>query len=206
MKWFTSDWHLGHNNILKLGEGRPFKNIEQMHSILLKNAWEIMSPEDELWNLGDMAMGNFEKTIKLASAFPGNKKFLIPGNHDKIFPKLNTDTRIKQYLPMYENAGYKVLKLQEKITLTNETDNIEVLLSHIPYLVKQDRKKTRQDNRKNSLAFASPEDKGYWLIHGHTHNRNKYSSHPKELQIGVDANNFYPVSEIELIKRIKNLL
>lgn len=197
MKFFTSDTHIGHANILTLGAGRPFRDLAHMHSILLKNAWDAVGPEDDLYHLGDAAMGNFEDTIKILAAFPGRNKFIVPGNHDKIFPRLNTASRIERYKPMYEAAGYKVLDIHHVITINVDGKPLEVRLSHVPYSPE------RYSGRSDKLAFARPEDDGKWLIHGHTHSADKDSEHPRELHVGVDANNWTPVSELEIIERIR---
>lgn len=196
MKYFTADTHIGHANILHLGAGRPFRDLAHMHSVLLKNAWATVGPDDELYHLGDAAMGNFEDSIKVLAAFPG-KKFLVPGNHDKIFPKLNTVTRIERFKPMYEDAGYEVLELHHTLELTVDGKPLEVLLAHIPYSPEQ------YGGRSDKLAFARPEDKGLWLIHGHTHSQETATDHPREIHVGVDANNWTPVSELEIIERIR---
>jgi len=196
MRFFTSDWHIGHANILQLGDGRPFRDLAHMHSILLKNAWDAMTPEDELYHLGDIAMGTFEESLKVIAAFPG-KKYLVPGNHDKIFPKLNTETRIARFLPMYEDAGYEVLELHPLITIDVDGVPLEVRLSHVPYSPE------RYEGRSDKLAFARPEDDGKWLIHGHTHSADKASEHPREIHVGVDANNWAPVSELTIVQRIR---
>lgn len=197
MKFFTSDSHIGHANILTLGVGRPFRDLAHMHSILLMRAWEVVGPEDELYHLGDAAMGEFDASLKILAAYPGRKKYLIPGNHDKIFPKLNTETRIARFKPMYEDAGFEVLELHPLITLDEDGAAQEVRLSHVPYSPE------RYSGRTDKLAFARPEDDGKWLIHGHTHSSDKASEHPRELHVGVDANNWTPVSELELIERIR---
>lgn len=197
MIFFTSDWHLHHARILELGAGRPFRDLAHMHSVLLSNAWSVMTPDDTLYHLGDAAMGNFEISVKLMEAFPGKEKFLIPGNHDKVFPKLNTVTRIERFKPMYEDAGYKVLNIHELITLDMDGEPFEVRLSHVPYSPE------RFEGRSDKLAFARPEDDGKWLIHGHTHSSEKFSVHPREIHVGVDANDWMPVSEVQIIERIK---
>lgn len=195
MKYFTSDSHFGHARILELGDGRPFKSVNHMNQFLVEEAWKVMSPDDTLYHLGDMAMGNFEESIAIAASLPGVKKFLIPGNHDKIFPKLNTVSRIERFKPMYEDAGFEVLDLQETVEI--EADGVihDFLMSHVPYSPE------RFEGRSDKLAFARPEDTGMWLIHGHTHSRDKFSDHPREIHVGVDANNWRPVSEIEIIER-----
>lgn len=197
MKFFTSDTHFGHARILELGAGRPFKNLAHMHSIILKNAWAKVGPEDDLYHLGDAALGNFDESLKVLAAMPGRRKFLIPGNHDKIFPRLNTVTRIARFAPMYESAGFEILELHPLITLDADGEPIEVRLSHVPYSPE------RYSGREDKLAFARPVDDGKWLIHGHTHSSEKASEHPREIHVGVDANNWTPVSELEIIERIR---
>lgn len=197
MKYFTSDSHLGHTNILKLGAGRPFRDLAHMHSIFLKNAWDVVGPDDDLYHLGDAAMGNFDDTIKLLAAFPGRNKFLVPGNHDKIFPGLNTVSRIERFTPMYEDAGYTILELHPLITLEADGESFEVRLSHIPYSLE------RYTGRSDKLAFARPIDDGKWLIHGHTHSSDKLSDNPREIHVGVDANDWTPVSELTIIEQIR---
>lgn len=196
-RWFTSDSHFGHNNILHLGDGRPFESINHMNQSLVDNAWSVMGENDTLYHLGDAVMGNFEENIKFLAAMPGKKKYLIPGNHDKIFPKLNTVSRIERFTPMYEAAGYEILPLHSTIEFEIDGETIEVLMSHIPYSPE------KYEQRVDKLAFARPEDKGLWLIHGHTHSAKKVEDNSRELHVGVDANDWLPVSEFELIERIK---
>lgn len=84
MIWFTSDWHLGHYNIIK-SCNRPFKTVEEMDKIIIDNCFELIKSNDTLYFLGDMSMKRyiFEKTIDL---FIKNKINLIfiKGNHDVI--------------------------------------------------------------------------------------------------------------------------
>jgi len=199
MRFFTSDLHVGHTNILKLGEGRPFEDLAHMHSTFMKNFWEIVTPEDDLYFLGDIAMGNFEESIKFIEGLPG-RKFLVPGNHDKIFPKLNTETRIARFRPMYEAAGLTILPLWHEIEI--EVDDVvhTVRLSHVPSSPE------RYPGRADKLAFARPLDDGKFLIHGHIHSKDKVSENPRELHVGVDANNWSPVSEDEIRERMRAVI
>lgn len=54
MIWFTSDLHLFHDNIVKY-YNRQFRNINQMHNTFIKNFNELISENDYLWILGDVA-------------------------------------------------------------------------------------------------------------------------------------------------------
>lgn len=82
MKWFTSDLHLGHNNILNLQEnrGKLFSNIEDMNFTIINKWLTFIQPEDDIFVLGDIL---FRKSfISLLENLPG-KKHLILGNHDR---------------------------------------------------------------------------------------------------------------------------
>ena len=72
----TSDWHLGHRNILKY---RPFGTIAEHDGLLIKNYREMVGKNDVVWFLGDMV---FEADqLHVLWELPGRKK-LILGNHD----------------------------------------------------------------------------------------------------------------------------
>lgn len=201
MRYFTSDSHLGHENILHLGEGRPFRTLSHMHSIILNNCYQLINPEvDDLYHLGDGAMGNFSDTIKLLASLPGRNKFFIPGNHDKIFPKLNTKARIEHYTPEYEKAGYKVLPLHPTIEIMVDGIPVTVRLSHLPYSPE------RFPGRSDKLAFARPVDDGMPLVHGHTHSRSPIGDLPYEYHVGVDAHNFMPVPETEIVNWLRTII
>lgn len=115
--WLTSDWHLGHTNIIKFC-GRPFANATEMDQALLDYHNQFVKPSDHVYNLGDLTMQrggkvNQEAFIKQIKRFNGHKRLLL-GNHDH-FP-------IKTYL----EAGF------EKIYATWRGIGRGFIISHIP--------------------------------------------------------------------------
>jgi calcineurin-like phosphoesterase family protein len=80
-KFFTADWHLLHARILEYCD-RPFHNVHEMNEALIENHNEIVKPGDDVYVLGDIALGNPRVVEKLISRFNG-KLHLIQGNHDK---------------------------------------------------------------------------------------------------------------------------
>lgn len=83
MDFFTADWHLGHNNIIKYCD-RPFKNTDEMDSVLINNVNEVAKPDDRVYNLGDVGM--FRDTDRLRAyrqRIVCKNVFVILGNHDQ---------------------------------------------------------------------------------------------------------------------------
>ena len=93
--YFCADWHLFHFNIIEY-TNRPYKTIEQMHTGMQSMHNDVVSPKDEVWNLGDVSMLSSEyvgKVRKEVNKFNGTKHLVI-GNHDE------------WRASSYENAGF----------------------------------------------------------------------------------------------------
>lgn len=88
-RFWTSDLHFQHCNIVKYCD-RPFKSVERMDDVLIKNINSRAKNDDTLIHLGDFMCYGGEKGV------PGEKKkenhyldkinssvILIKGNHDK---------------------------------------------------------------------------------------------------------------------------
>lgn len=82
MKWFTSDQHFGHKNVIQY-ESRPFQDVGEMNEKIIENWNSVVQPNDEVHVLGDMA---FHKACMLKDIVPRlkGKIHLILGNHDSI--------------------------------------------------------------------------------------------------------------------------
>jgi calcineurin-like phosphoesterase family protein len=79
MRFFISDTHFGHANIIKHCD-RPFADVKAMDEMLIQNWNNIVSPDDEVWHLGDVCL-DYKLAFKYVSRLNG-KKVLILGNHD----------------------------------------------------------------------------------------------------------------------------
>ena len=55
--WFSSDYHLGHANIIKYCE-RPFVDVEEMSATIIKNHNQRVKKEDTVFFLGDFCFRN----------------------------------------------------------------------------------------------------------------------------------------------------
>lgn len=77
--YFTSDFHLSHENILEYCK-RPFENVQQMNTVLIYNYNTIVKPEDIVYFLGDFCHFKADPE-QLLKRLNGNITF-IKGNHD----------------------------------------------------------------------------------------------------------------------------
>lgn len=204
MRHWISDLHFGHHNIIDFCN-RPFykkvlqkiadrqveaeiPDVDAMNQTLIDNWNNRVDHGDEVWVVGDFAMGRKESTVPLARHLHG-EKILIPGNHDavhKMHPKW------RRFVKLYEDAGFTILDGQ----VQTEIDGTEVLVCHFPYA---NGDVPRHRDRYNGLH---PDDEGGWLIHGHTHSSEKVRG--KQIHVGVDAWDLRPASEDEIAQIIRS--
>lgn len=78
--WLTGDFHLFHSKILEYCN-RPFKDASEMNGKILDNYNSIVSDNDIVFYLGDIAFGE-ENAIWTLQMMKGIKHFII-GNHDR---------------------------------------------------------------------------------------------------------------------------
>lgn len=186
MRYFTSDTHFGHANIIKFCE-RPFKDFAHMDEALIANWNETVTPDDHIYHLGDLAMGSFERWDGILSRLNGHKHLVI-GNHDRIFAKESPNRRAK-FQPVYE-GWFETITESAIIGINGETVN----MSHFPY-----NGDSHDGDRYDDMRLH---DNGNVLLHGHTHAATKTTrSNIDTLQIhvGVDAWGYKPVSENQIV-------
>jgi calcineurin-like phosphoesterase family protein len=104
--WFTSDWHLGHTNIIQYSH-RPFWHVDQMDDTIIANVNDRVKENDRLFNLGDVAFRKDKLAFYRARLICKNI-FVIPGNHDKEKELVKHFTVLPQCY-MYENAGFRIV-------------------------------------------------------------------------------------------------
>lgn len=102
MIYLTSDLHFGHLRDF-LYEPRGFFSIEEHDAAIIKNWNEIITPDDEVFILGDLVMNDTEAGIKKLAQLNGKLNFIF-GNHD-------TDRKIDFYdtLPNATLIGWSTI-------------------------------------------------------------------------------------------------
>jgi len=86
MIWFTSDWHLDHENIITYSN-RPFANVREQEAAIVANFFKCVREGDTVYHLGDIAFDE-EAVDRFATRFMrmyhGSVQFhYIVGNHEK---------------------------------------------------------------------------------------------------------------------------
>ena len=87
MIYFTADLHLGHANVIQHCN-RPFTSAEEMDAALIRNWNETVSPQDEIYILGDLTMKPAEQAHRYLSVLQG-RKYYIRGNHDHFLKRID---------------------------------------------------------------------------------------------------------------------
>lgn len=79
--WFIADTHFGHAGARALYR-RPFASVAEMDRGMVERWNATVRPEDEVWHLGDFALGLSGPVLgSLLDALPG-RNHLILGNND----------------------------------------------------------------------------------------------------------------------------
>lgn len=186
-RFVISDTHAGHKNIVHLGVGRPAASIEDHDAMIVRRWNAVVAPGDTVYHLGDVALGQIEKSIRLVHLLNGYK-ILRPGNHDRIFAGAKAGQREK-YEHLYQAVFQEIQYDEEPLFFAGR----RVQMSHFPY----DGDHTDADR----WTEYRPVDDGLILLHGHTHSHEKVSRSAKgtlQVHVGVDAWNYAPVSEDEV--------
>lgn len=193
MRFFISDTHFGHKNIIQFCD-RPFATVEEMNEALINNWNNVVGEDDTVYHLGDVALGKWVEWDGLLSQLNGYK-VLVVGNHERIFVKESEKNRRRfgtEYPKWFE-------EIHTNITGLELADGTKVNLSHFPY-----NGDSHDGDRFEDVRLT---DRGVTLIHGHTHENQIISRSERgtlQVHVGVDAWHMAPVSEDQIITLINS--
>lgn len=175
MIYFTSDLHFGHKNILQFQKNRKFESVEKMDKTLIKNWNNKVKDNDEIYILGDFTLKKDEEYILNILNQLNGKKYLIKGNHDYWVKKEILSSEFEWIKDYYE------LKYNKE----------KFILCHYPFI--------EWNGSRNNSSYH---------LYGHTHTLprvniiDRYLDR-KSYNVGIDANNFSPISIDDIIKFFK---
>lgn len=189
--WWTSDTHFSHANIIRYTK-RPFAGVDEMNAALVARWNALVAPDDEVWHLGDLALGrDIEQQVALTSVLHG-RRHLVPGNHDRVASFFEGGDQRDRFWGVYESAGWQIMPEE----FEHEIAGHRVLVSHFPYA---------GDSRKGPDRYRSnrPVDRGLPIIHGHVHT--DFAQRGRQFNVGVDVRGYVPVREDEIVAWLDEL-
>lgn len=165
MIYFTADLHFGHENILRYAN-RSFENIEDMNESFIYNWNNTVGIDDEIYILGDFSQYSGDRTNDILKRLNG-KKYLIIGNHEEDY----------LYDEKFDKSHFEWIKDYFELSY----NGMDFILFHYPI-------------EEWNKFF----DGGIHL-HGHQHHKKEYNIDMKnkgirKYDVGVDANDYRPVS------------
>lgn len=163
--WFVADLHLNHHNIIGHCK-RPFEDVRQMNSVLMDNLNSVVLPQDILYILGDFCWDRRSYVVQeFVQQIKCRKVIFVLGNHDHFLSKNPNDPFIS-----YNKDYVKIVSgfLEVKI------ENTHVVMCHYP------------------LLSWNKSGHGSINLHGHCHGNLR--KRKNALDVGVDPNNYFPLS------------
>lgn len=199
MRWFSSDTHFGHARILEFEPARPWPDLGRMNIGLVERLASQIQGGDEVWHLGDAALGHLDETLPFL-AMLGVPVTLVAGNHDRVHPYFGD--RAERFVDVYRDRCQlaNLFLTNTRLTLADGSD---VQVSHFPF---PDPLQPGREDRHGHLVtdkFAQwrPVDDGSWLLCGHVHS--SWRQRGRQINVGVDAWGGHLVSEDTLISLIE---
>lgn len=167
MLYFMSDPHFYHENIIKFCK-RPFKDVQEMNTMLLKNINDTVGQKDELWILGDFCFAGWSEAAAILRQINCKNIHYVDGNHDKPMRHENVRKLLKSY------QDYKTISYEGQ----------QIVMFHYPIA--------------DWVAAHRGAWMVHGHTHGTLPPENMGLANKKIVDIGVDCWQYKPVSFIEL--------
>jgi calcineurin-like phosphoesterase family protein len=187
-KWIASDLHINHRQIPKycpkratgivydaLSEDELTEVVDDMNERIINNWNELIAPGDDVYILGDVAMGQIKFAPPLIRRLNG-KKFLIAGNHDeKLIQNIGKDSSLNDLfvnIKDYHEMGHSV-----------DGEKVKLCMSHFPF---------RHWNGQNRGAI---------MAHGHLHD-SPCDVPGRIFNVGIDNNDLKPFKLDDVVRKM----
>jgi calcineurin-like phosphoesterase family protein len=135
------------------------------------NNWNaVVRPEDHVYITGDVCMGRLNESVQYIKQLNGTK-FLIAGNHDV---KARKDEEFRKQ--------FAWIKDYFELSVPDGKRKQRIIMSHYPML------------SWHGMG------KGSIMVHGHCHNNLPLDPEAKRIDVGLDAQKYYPMDYPSLKK------
>ena len=168
-----SDTHFQHENIIKYCN-RPFKDVTEMDETMIENWNKVVTPQDKVYHLGDVFMGNPETAGRILERLNGKKR-LILGNHD-------------------QGKSVVLQKHFQKIDVWRMFPEFGLLLTHIPV---HPQSSHRAEHRIREDGSVEKIEYNLVNVFGHIHNNQPAPPGPYKC-VCVELMNYTPINIEEL--------
>lgn len=172
--WISSDYHFNHDREF-IWKPRGFSCVKEMNEAIVKRHNAIVMPDDEVYILGDVMLGNEPLVGASLLSLMNGHIHMILGNHDTLNRK-----------KIYESCGIgccyaTMLKYK----------GYSFYLSHYPTMTSN----LEKEHIKQCIIN----------LFGHTHqNSNFYNDIPFMYHVGVDSHHCCPIDLDSIIVEIKD--
>jgi len=182
--WFTADTHFGHTNVIKFCN-RPFSSVEDMDDALINNWNSVVKSEDVVYHLGDFTLKNLKEFKSYCRRLSGNI-LIVPGGHDHRWIEQSKSSSYVDNLSAicYTIEGtVRLMSPLLSLELNNEDSDYPSVIVLCHY------------------AMRVWDRSHYGSIHLYGHSHGNLPPIKNTMDVGVDVNNFYPISLEEVLER-----
>ena len=191
-KWFTSDTHYNHKNIVRgttsweeFQEGsshqstRDFDTLKEHNDALVDAINSTVGENHELYHLGDWSFGGHESIKEFRDRIKCKNIHLIFGNHDQHIEPVSSI-----YRPLFASVQhYLELKLKIDSQKAGKYGKTRIILSHF------------------AMRVWNQSHHGAIHLYGHSHGT--LPGIGKSMDVGVDTNNLFPYHLDEILEKMK---
>jgi len=191
MIYFTSDLHFGHNQPF-IYQARGYNSMEEHDKDLIKRWNEKITPDDTIYILGDIMLGDNEYGLHCFCQLPGHI-IIIRGNHEtnkrwKVYQKgLNVDSvELIGWSDFHKFVAYK----------HGAPHQYNMYLSHYPTMTYNSDENLPLNRRVINLC-------------GHLHTKYRFKDFSRSnlcYHVELDAHDMTPVSIEEVVSDIEGAL
>lgn len=147
MRYYISDLHFFHENLIRAMDKRAFDSVEAMNSYMIEQWNSVVRRNDEVVILGDLSIERWDKTEPIVKELKG-KKYLVTGNHDKFVKDKSFDQSLFKWVGPY---------------LEMKDNNRKVVLCHYPIMC-----------YNGQYNFSKHGNSKTYMLYGHVHNSYDY--------------------------------